>query len=116
MRSQTGGGAAATKALAACGESEGREKKRKEKGKRSENCVFILAGCEAPPSPVMVGAPHKKCLLPFNDGEHAGQRAAREAQKGDSGDIEGGWGGSPPSLLRLLLLRNGRALAQRCIR
>lgn len=87
---------------------------KKEKGKESENGVFILPGCEAPPSPVMAGAPRKKCLLPFNDGEDGGQRAAREAQKGNAGAVGGDVSPPPPPLLPLL--RNGRALAQRCIR
>lgn len=54
---------------------------KKEKGKESENGVFILPGCEAPPSPVMVSAPRKKCLLPFNDGEDGGQKGGEESTK-----------------------------------
>lgn len=92
MQSQAGDGAAVAKVLAARNESEGLKKKER----KVKNGIFILPGCEAPPSPVMAGAPRKKLLLPFNNCGDGGQRAAKEAQRGESGAGAVGGEVSPP--------------------
>lgn len=35
------------------------------RGEKKEKGIFILPGCEAPPSPVMVSAPREKCCCPL---------------------------------------------------